>query len=243
MRGAELWRARATHPRFCGNAGGKVVAPTTTTTDVVKTTLSRTPRGTPSLAPSSASMASRTTRVGVALVAAAAAYLAITSAAAPHPAVGGALVHGDASVMATKGKHGGRSTVHPMQDTLRWGADRNVADRICTRNRRYAEHSGYWRRTDFLEERRGKQTVFRDAVTGLPIFVAPKVRDAGASAFTHANERISHLNRATPSRQYPNPKRTRALASHRAARGTPSRRSPPRTAGRVSETRRWCGRT
>lgn len=143
-------------------------------------------------------MAARTTRVGVALVAATAAYLAITSAAAPHPAVGGALVHGDASVMAPKGNHG-RSTVHPVQDTLRWGADRDVADRICTRNRRYAEHSGYWRRTNFLEERRGKQTVFRDAVTGLPIFVAPKVRDAGASAFTHANERISpHPRDARP---------------------------------------------
>jgi hypothetical protein len=193
-----------------------------------------------SLASSASRMASRTTRVGVALVAATAAYLAITSAAAPHPAVGGALVHGDASVMATKGNHG-RSTVHPVQDTLRWGADRDVADRICTRNRRYAEHSGYWRRTKFLEERRGKQTVFRDAVTGLPIFVAPKVRDAGAGAFTHTN--AFHLIHPTPAREYPNPKRTRALASHRAARGTPSRRSPPRTAGRVSETRRWCGRT
>ena len=77
-----------------------------------------------------------------------------------------------------------------MQDTLRWGADRDVADRICTRNRRYAEHSGYWRQTNFLDERRGKQTVFRDAVTGLPIFVAPKVRDAGPIDF--ASSRLSH---------------------------------------------------
>ena len=134
-------------------------------------------------------MASLSTRVGVALVAATAAYLAITSAAAPHPAVGGALVHGDASVMAPKGIRG-RSTVQPVQDILRWGADRDVADRICTRNRRYAEHSGYWRQTNFLDERRGKQTVFRDAVTGLPIFVAPKVRDAGPIDF--ASSRLSH---------------------------------------------------
>ena len=185
-------RARATQKRFCPTSVGKVARRRALRDTRTKT--SSKADATPSLARvvRLARMASLSTRVGVALVAATAAYLAITSAAAPHPAVGGALVHGDASVMAPKGIRG-RSTVQPVQDTLRWGADGDVADRICTRNRRYAEHSGYWRQTNFLDERRGKQTVFRDAVTGLPIFVAPKVRDAGPIDF--ASSRLSHGTR------------------------------------------------
>ena len=45
----------------------------------------------------------------------------------------------------------GTSAVPPQQD-LRWGADRETADRISNFNRHYAEHSGYWEETAFAKE-------------------------------------------------------------------------------------------
>ena len=35
----------------------------------------------------------------------------------------------------------------PVQDNLRYGCDRKVADQICNFNRHYAEYSGYFLQT------------------------------------------------------------------------------------------------
>ena len=50
-----------------------------------------------------------------------------------------------------------------------------VADKICTKNRHYAEYSGYWVQTEFIGEREGHRTTFYDSVSGKPLFIAPKV--------------------------------------------------------------------
>jgi hypothetical protein len=44
-------------------------------------------------------------------------------------------------------------------------------------NRHYAEHSGYWLKTKFLEQvEKSGETTFYDTVTGKPLFVAPRGR-------------------------------------------------------------------
>ena len=67
----------------------------------------------------------------------------------------------------------------PTMDDLRFGADHKTADRICCYNRRYAEFSGYWHgagKTLESELRAAGQLTFYDAVTGKPLFEAPKGR-------------------------------------------------------------------
>jgi hypothetical protein len=39
------------------------------------------------------------------------------------------------------------SCTSEVQDPLRWGSDREVANRICCHNSVYAEYGGYWRPT------------------------------------------------------------------------------------------------
>merc|ERR1712146_787572 len=74
--------------------------------------------------------------------------------------------------MGSKKAHG--TTAVPVQDKLRWGADRSTADRICCFNRHYAEHSGYFRKTSFLSQVDKKgMTTYYDSVTGQPLFIAP----------------------------------------------------------------------
>jgi peptide methionine sulfoxide reductase MsrB len=64
-----------------------------------------------------------------------------------------------------------------VQETLRWDCDKETADRICCFNRHYAEYSGYWESTPFLNEARiSKDLTFYDSVTGKPLFVAPRQR-------------------------------------------------------------------
>lgn len=65
----------------------------------------------------------------------------------------------------------------PVQRKLRWGCDFDTADRICCFNRHYAEYSGYWESTKFLDEadKEGEIT-FYDSVTGKPLFIAPRGR-------------------------------------------------------------------
>merc|ERR1712187_825519 len=61
-----------------------------------------------------------------------------------------------------------------VQDDLKWGCDRKVADNICAFNRHGAEFSGYFEETGFLTQETGSQPVtFYDSVTGKPLFVAP----------------------------------------------------------------------
>jgi hypothetical protein len=69
---------------------------------------------------------------------------------------------------------------HPAKPDaeLRWGVPHTLADKISCFTRRYAEHSGYWESTSFLESVRGRTdpVTFRDSVTGAPLFVAPQGR-------------------------------------------------------------------
>merc|ERR1719359_2495224 len=50
----------------------------------------------------------------------------------------------------------------PVQSDLRWSCDNETADRICCFNRHYAEHSGYWLKTTFMQEvdKAGKTTYY-----------------------------------------------------------------------------------
>lgn len=84
-------------------------------------------------------------------------------------------VQGDESIMSPK-EHGTSKT--PVQPHLRWGCDSKVADQICNFNRHYAEYSGYWQATSFLEEadvaaKEGATISFYDSNTGKPLFRAP----------------------------------------------------------------------
>lgn len=80
----------------------------------------------------------------------------------------------DESVMSQKA-HG--TSPKPVQENLRWNCDRGTADKICCFNRHYAERSGYWRSTSYLDEvKRDGETTYYDSVTGKPLFVAPRGR-------------------------------------------------------------------
>ena len=85
-------------------------------------------------------------------------------------------VMGEESIMAPK-EHG--TSTKPVQAKLRWGCKDDLADRICSYNRHYAENGGYWERsTTFLtdEEQSAGDTTFYDSVTGKPLFTAGKER-------------------------------------------------------------------
>ncbi|CAB9504051.1 expressed unknown protein [Seminavis robusta] len=77
-----------------------------------------------------------------------------------------------------KKAHGTSET--PVQNPLRWGCDTKTADRIANFNRHYAERSGYWLTTSFMDEATANGTPdekhpveFYDSNTGKPIFRAP----------------------------------------------------------------------
>merc|ERR1719329_1049288 len=84
---------------------------------------------------------------------------------------------GTEEIMSKKA-HG--TTETPVQDNLRWNCDQKTADKICSFNRHYAEHSGYaftskidWEKT--ITEHGGEITYY-DSVTGKPLFIAPRGR-------------------------------------------------------------------
>ena len=81
-------------------------------------------------------------------------------------------VMGTESIMASK-EHGSSHT--PVQKQLRYGCDTTLADRICNFNRHYAEHAGYFLRTDWLAQipKNGEATIYYDSNTGKPLFQAP----------------------------------------------------------------------
>lgn len=58
-------------------------------------------------------------------------------------------VYIDEDVMSPKA-HG--TCEKPVMKNLRWNCDYETADRISCFNRHYAEHSGYWQSTSFLQE-------------------------------------------------------------------------------------------
>ena len=69
----------------------------------------------------------------------------------------------------------------PVQENLRWQVSQETADRICCFNRHYAEHSGYFRQTGFLQNvPHDGETVYYDSVSGKPLFVAPRGRSMAA---------------------------------------------------------------
>ena len=94
----------------------------------------------------------------------------------PKKSFTGDCVMGEESIMAPK-EHG--TSAKPVQSKLRWACKDDLADRICSYNRHYAENAGYWERsTTFLsdEEQSAGDTTFYDSVTGKPLFYAGKQR-------------------------------------------------------------------
>ncbi|ABO96205.1 predicted protein [Ostreococcus lucimarinus CCE9901] len=80
----------------------------------------------------------------------------------------------DESVMSQKA-HG--TSEHAVMKNLRYGSDRELADRICNFNRHYAEHAGYAWSTNWISEVKDKgEVTYYDSVTGAPLFIAPRGR-------------------------------------------------------------------
>ena len=80
-------------------------------------------------------------------------------------------VMGDEALMSPK-SHGTSNT--PVQNDLRYGCDIKLADQICNFNRHYAEHSGYFMRTNWRSDiNRSLATVYYDSNSGKPLFQAP----------------------------------------------------------------------
>eukprot|EP00746_Dinoflagellata_sp_MGD_P019647 gnl/MRDRNA2_/MRDRNA2_145658_c0_seq1.p1 gnl/MRDRNA2_/MRDRNA2_145658_c0~~gnl/MRDRNA2_/MRDRNA2_145658_c0_seq1.p1 ORF type:complete len:323 (+),score=47.82 gnl/MRDRNA2_/MRDRNA2_145658_c0_seq1:53-1021(+) len=80
-------------------------------------------------------------------------------------------IRGTEALMAPKA-HG--TCPKPVQNDLKWGCDKETADRICAFNRHGAEYAGYFQASSFLREETGSKPVtFYDSVTGKPLFVAP----------------------------------------------------------------------
>jgi hypothetical protein len=67
-----------------------------------------------------------------------------------------------------------------VQNNLRWKCDRDTADRICNFNRHYAEHSGYFEKTSFIDDAKTAAAAgeinFYDSNTGKLLYTAPKGR-------------------------------------------------------------------
>lgn len=75
-----------------------------------------------------------------------------------------------------KKAHG--TTEKPVQENLKWKVDRKRADKICCYNRHYAEYSGYFLKTSWLQEMEKKEEAnepqeYYDSVTGRLLFTAP----------------------------------------------------------------------
>lgn len=97
-------------------------------------------------------------------------------------------VPGDESIMSRK-EHG---TSHvPVQEKLRWGCNRETADRICNYNRHYAEYAEYFTETTFLADtnktsstKKNRPIEFFDSNTGKLLFaVMPNSKDRSYDDF------------------------------------------------------------
>ena len=86
--------------------------------------------------------------------------------------VGGSMQVGNDNIMLPKAH--GTSEV-PVQENLRFGASRKLADKICNYNRHFAELGGYFRETSFEEAVRNSNgpLTFYDSNSGKPLFQAP----------------------------------------------------------------------
>ena len=94
----------------------------------------------------------------------------LTKKSSPKSSTASPAVIGPESIMSQKA-HGTSST--PVQENLRWNCDNAKADKICNFNRKYAEHSWYYRtRSDFMKEANSiKEMTFYDSNTGIPLFI------------------------------------------------------------------------
>ena len=86
--------------------------------------------------------------------------------------VGGKLRFGEETIMDQK-DHG--SSAVPVQENLRYGVSRKLADRISNYNRRFAELGGYFQETSFEDVVRAANgpVTFYDSNTGKALFQAP----------------------------------------------------------------------
>ena len=58
-----------------------------------------------------------------------------------------------------------------------WGHHKLILFSVCCFNRHYAEESGYFAKTNFLNEETGeKEITFYDSVSGKPLYIAPRGR-------------------------------------------------------------------
>ena len=92
-------------------------------------------------------------------------------------------IYCDESVMSQK-EHG--TCTQPLMKNLRWGVDWATADKICCFNRHFAEYSGYFTTTHFMNEQHsndGGPITFYDPIGGKPLFIAPQGRTWKESAF------------------------------------------------------------
>jgi peptide methionine sulfoxide reductase MsrB len=134
---------------------------------------------------SSSSSSSRRDFFGGATTTAAAAAAAVGAGvlAAPLPGLSSAAVAagiprtalGAESIMSPK-THG--TTEKSVQGDLKFAVNNQLADRICSFNRRFAEPAGSYRGTTFEKEflsaaSEAKPLTFYDSVTGKPLFRAP----------------------------------------------------------------------
>ncbi|EJK72751.1 hypothetical protein THAOC_05683, partial [Thalassiosira oceanica] len=93
--------------------------------------------------------------------------------------VEGVMKRGDESIMSPKA-HG--TTDAAVQERLRFGVDRKLADKISSYTRDFAERAGYYLSTSFEDDvtksvARGDPLEFYDSVSGKPLFKAPVGRD------------------------------------------------------------------
>ena len=82
-------------------------------------------------------------------------------------------IYCDESVMSQK-EHG--TCTQPLMKNLRWGVDWSTADKICCFNRHFAEYSGYFTTTQFMNEKHDEPITFYDPIGGKPLFIAPQGR-------------------------------------------------------------------
>mmetsp|Transcript_50775 Transcript_50775/g.74268 ORF Transcript_50775/g.74268 Transcript_50775/m.74268 type:complete len:269 (-) Transcript_50775:25-831(-) len=81
---------------------------------------------------------------------------------------------GKESLMCQK-QHG--TSANPVQQSLRFGVDRQKADKICNFNRESAEIAGYFYTVSFFSKiKENAETTFYDSNTGKPLFLVPKGR-------------------------------------------------------------------
>lgn len=104
----------------------------------------------------------------------------------------GLLVFGGDDIMSQK-DHG--TTSIPVQDNLRYGVSRKLADKICSFNRHFAENGGYFEGNSSFEKdvreivaSTGEPVTFYDSVSGKSLFKAP----VGRSVDEFINESKVH---------------------------------------------------